>query len=255
MLRHTLRVASFLLLPLPLVAQAALPIGSKGSGTATSEAPVTFRYTPPGPGVLTIVVNGGDDLTITVLDADGQQLPDGSADTDANGKTGLEFLALPVGYAEPLQVVVSLLSEESGGGKFSISAAFLADEAFARAPDPDRRPSTAKSLTVGAASEETLNADEGDGWDWFKITATESMTLVIVTRMAEGTEGDLTLEAYTDGTFDTPAANSDQDLQGHTGNESVTVDVKAGQTVHVKVASLFGSGGASPYRISVGKVP
>jgi hypothetical protein len=131
----------------------------------------------------------------------------------------------------------------------------VADEGFARAADPDRRPSTAKALTVGAASEETLHADEGDGWDWFKVTASEAMTLVIVTRMAEGTEGDLTLEAFTGNDYSSPAANSDQDLQGHTGNESVTLDVQAGQTVHVKVASLFGAGGPAPYRISVGKVP
>ena len=256
MLRRTMSSLMLLILPLfPLLAQAALPMNAKANGTATTEAPATFRFTPSGPGVLTVVVKASDDVTIRVVDGDGQMLPEGSADNDVNGSTGLEFLALPVGYAEPLTVEVTMLSEEGGGGKFTISASFVAEEGFAKAPDPDRRPSTAKALNVGAASEETLNADEGDGWDWFKITASESMTLVIVTRMAEGTEGDLTIEAYTDGAFDTPAANSDQDLQGHTGNESVTVDVKAGQTVHVKVASLFGSGGASPYRISVGKVP
>jgi hypothetical protein len=256
MLRRTLRVASLLSLPLfPLIAQAPLPMGTKGSGTATTEAPATFRFTPAGPGVLTVVVKGSDDMTIRVVDGDGQVLPDGTADNDVNGSTGLEFLALPVGYAEPLVVEVAMLSEEGGGGKFTIAASFVAEDAFARAPDPDRRPSTAKALTVGAASEETLNADEGDSWDWFKITANEAMTLVIVTRMAEGTEGDLTIATFTDNDFATSVADSDQDLQGHTGNESVTVDVKAGQTVHVKVASLFGSGGASPYRISVGRVP
>lgn len=256
MLRRTLSVASLMALPLvSLVAQAALPMNGKANGTATTDAPATFHFTPTGPGVLTVVVKGTDDLTIRVLDTDGQMLPEGSADKDANGSTGLEFLALPVGHAEPLVVEVAMLSEESGGGKFTIAASFVVEESFARAPDPDRRPSTAKALTVGAASEETLNADEGDSWDWFKITASESMTLVIVTRMAEGTEGDLTIGTFTDNDFATSVADSDQDLQGHTGNESVTVDVKAGQTVHVKVASLFGSGGASPYRISVGRVP
>ncbi len=256
MLRRTLSVVTLMLVPLvSLVAQGSLPMTGKANGTATTDAPATFRFTPTGPGVLTVVVKGADDFTIRVLDGDGQMLPDGSADNDVNGSTGLEFLALPVGYAEPLVVEVAMLSEESGGGKFTIAAGFVVEESFARAPDPDRRPSTAKVLAVGAASEETLNGSEGDAWDWFKITANEPMTMVIVTRMTEGTEGDLTLATFTDNDFATSVADSDQDLQGHTGNESVTVDVKAGQTVHVKVASLFGSGGASPYRISVGRVP
>ncbi len=256
MLRRVLSVALLVVLPsVSLVAQAALPIGARASGTASTDAPATFRFTPSGPGVLTVVVKGNDDLTIRVVDADGQMLPDGSADRDLNGSTGLEYLAVPVGYAEPLVVEVTLLSDDGSGGVFSIGASFVAEAAFERAPDPDRRPSLAKALTVGAASEESLNADEGDSWDWFKVTASEAMTVVVVTRMAEGTEGDLTLEAFVDNDFSTPTANSDQDLQGHTGNESVTIDLKAGQTVHFKVASLFGSGGTSPYRISVGKVP
>ena len=256
MLRRTLSVATLLSLPLmPVLSQAALPINGKANGTASSESPATFRFTPTGAGILTVVVRGADDLTIRVVDADGQMLPEGSADQDVNGSTGLEYLALPIGYAEPLVVQVALLSEADGGGAFSIAATFVAEEAFARAADPDRRPSLAKELTVGAATDESLNPEEGDAWDWFKITASEAMTLVIVTRMVEGTEGDLTIEAFAGESFTEPTADSDQDLQGHTGNESVTLDVRAGQTVHVKVASLFGTGGPSPYRISVGKVP
>lgn len=256
MLKRLLCVTAMLSLGgAPLWAQAALPMTGKVTGTTADEAPAKFRFTPPGPGVLTVVVRASDDVTIRVVDADGQMLPEGSADKDLNGATGLEFLALPVGNADPLTVEVTLLADEGGGGKFTIAASFVAEDGFARAADPDRRPSLAKALTVGAASDESLSADTGDSWDWFKITASESMTLVIVTRMAEGTEGDLTIEAYTEEKFDEPVANSDQDLQGHTGNESVTVDVKAGQTVHVKVASLFGTGGEAPYRISVGRVP
>lgn len=256
MLKRFLNVTAMLALGgASLSAQAALPMSGKATGTVSSEMPARFTFTPSGPGVLTVVVKAADDVTIRVVDADGQMLPDGSADNDVNGATGLEFLALPVGHADPLVVEVTMLSEEGGNGAFTIAGSFIAEAAFARAADPDRRPSLAKALTVGAASEESVNAGEGDAWDWFKVTATESMTLVIVTRMAEGTEGDLTIEAFTEGNFAEPVANSDQDLQGHTGNESVTVDVKAGQTVHVKVASLFGSGGAAAYRISVGKVP
>jgi hypothetical protein len=73
--------------------------------------------------------------------------------------------------------------------------------------------------------------------------------------MEEGTEGDLIVEAYLGGEFSEPTTQSDQDLQGHTGNESVTIDVKAGETVHIKVKSLGTSGDAAPYRLSIGRVP
>lgn len=243
------------LLALPLAAQTPLPIGSKATGTATSDAPAAFTYTPPGPGILTIVVRGSDDLTINVVDVDGQPLPGGTADNDNNGSLGLEYLALEVSRAETIRVQVTLLSEADGGGGFTISAAFLPEDGFAKPADPDRRPSLGRTLSVGTASEESINPDDGDLWDWFVIRATEAMTVTVMTRMTEGVEGDLTLSAFTNGNFEEHVAHSDQDMQGHTGNESVTVTLKAGDTLHLKVASLSESGGASPYRISVGRVP
>lgn len=73
--------------------------------------------------------------------------------------------------------------------------------------------------------------------------------------MDEEVDGDLALEVYLDGDFTTPAASSDQDLQGNLGNESVTVEVRAGQPMHIKVRSFHSSGAAIPYRISVTRVP
>jgi hypothetical protein len=249
------RLAVLSLLAVPLAAQAPLPIGSKASGTTSSEAPAEFRFTPPSAGVLTIVVRGNDDLTIQVVDEDGQLVPMGTADGDNNGSTGLEYLAVPIGQADPLRVRVTLLSDDGGSGAFTISAAFLAEEGFAQAADPDRRPSLARALTVGGAMEESLNPEEGDRWDWFVIRASEAMTVTVLTRMDEGSTGDLVLSAFTGGNMDAEIAHSDQDLQGHLGNESVTVALKAGDVLHIKVASLQDSGGAAPYRISVGRMP
>lgn len=249
------RLAVLSLLTVPLAAQAPLPMGSKASGITTSEAPAEFRFTPPSAGILTIVVHANDDVTIQVVDEDGQMLPNGSADGDQNGSTGLEFLAVPLGQTDPVRVQVTLLSEEGGSGAFTISAAFVAEEGFAQPADPDRRPSLARGLTVGAAIEDAVNPDEGDRWDWFVIRATEAMSVTVMTRMAEGTEGDLVLTAYTGGDFDSEVAHSDQDMQGHAGNESLTVSLKAGEALHVKVASLYESGGSAPYRISVGRMP
>ncbi|HRP07272.1 MAG TPA: hypothetical protein PLL69_02175 [Gemmatimonadales bacterium] len=224
-----------------LSAQGRLPIGTSGSGTASSEQPARFDFTPSGPGVLTIVVHAMDDVTIRVTDSDGQPLPEATVDRDYNGQLGLEFLAVPVSDEDPLRVEVTAY-DDSEGGSFTITASFIASEAFRKAADPDRRPSLAKPLAVGAASEESLDPDGGDGWDWFRITADQAMTVAIVTRMSEGNEGDLTLAVHAENAYDTALADSDQDLQGHTGNESVSVDLKAGQSVYVKVAALFGGG-------------
>jgi len=237
-----------------MVAQARLPMGTAASGTAAGGEPARFEFTPPGPGVLTIVVHAMDDVTIKVTDSDGQPVQEGMADRDFNGQLGLEFLAVPVTNEDPIRVEVTAY-DDSEGGNFTISASFLGNDGFRTPADPDRRPSLARALEVGAASEDSLEPDAGDGWDWFKVTANEAMTIAVVTRMAEGTEGDLTLAAYAANSYDTPLADSDQDLQGHTGNESVTVDLKPGDSVYFKVAALFGGGGTMPYRISVGRVP
>jgi hypothetical protein len=238
-----------------LQAQAALPIGSSASGTTSEDQPASFSFTPPGPGVLTVVVSGGDDLVIQVVDQDGQPLPNGRADGDNNGSTGLEFLALPVGNNDPLIVRIELLSEDAGSGAFVISAAFVREDGFNRPSDPDRRPSLARTVSVGAAIEESLNPAEGDQWDWYTIRASEAMTVAIVTRMNASDEGDLIIEAFTDNDFTEAVARSDQDLQGHNGNESVTIDLKAGQVLHFKITALWESGGLTPYRLSVGRVP
>jgi hypothetical protein len=77
--------------------------------------------------------------------------------------------------------------------------------------------------------------------------------MVIVTR-AVGESGDLVLEAYLDGKFGEVVERSDQDLQGDSANESVTVAVTKGQMVHVKVSGAFGRPSVK-YRISSSLIP
>ena len=49
------------------------------------------------------------------------------------------------------------------------------------------------------------------------------------------------LEVFGEADFSEPASRSDQDIDGNTGNESVAVSIAAGQTLYVKVSSLFPS--------------
>lgn len=251
-----LALACLLLLAVsaPLAAQSPLPVGSTAAGAlgANGEA-ARYRFQASGPGVLTVVAHGTEDLTLAVMDEDGQPVADGTADRDLNGNVGSELLSVVL--TEGGTYFVEVRSHGSSSGSFTVGGGWVAMPAFARPPDPDGRPSRAGRLTIGATHTDALHPDEGDQWDWFTLSVTERSTLVVVTRMDEGVDGDLALEVYLDGDYSTPAVSSDQDLQGNLGNESVTVDVRAGQPVHIKVRSLSSSGDAIPYRVSVTRVP
>jgi len=255
MCRRFLPILALLVVPPLASAQAPLPIGNPVAATlGDGGAAARYRFVASAAGVLTVAVSGTEDMLLAVLDEDGQPVPEGNADRDLNGNMGSELISVVLSYAGTYLVEVRGNGVETAA-KFTVAGAFVPMPAFARAPDPDRRPSQAHPLTVGAAHQDQLSPGDGDLWDWFSIKATEAMTLVVVTRMEEGVEGDLVLEAYLGTNYGEPTTQSDQDLQGHTGNESLTIDVKAGDTVYIKVKSLADSGDAAPYRLSVGKVP
>lgn len=99
-----------------------------------------------------------------------------------------------------------------------------------------------------------MDPSAGDHWDWFVIKAAQAGTLTVVTRQSgTGDAPDLRLEIYTDGDFSAVQDRSDQDLQNNTANESVSVQVAAGQAVHVKVAS--NSSRPAKYRLSSSLAP
>lgn len=228
-------------------------------GTPAKEAtaagePAVFSFRATAAGVLTVVVSASGDVRIRITDADGQEVPNGSADGDLGGNTGAELLAVPLSEAGNYLVEVVLLADE-GGADFTINASFLVEQVFARPADPDKRPSQAKVVTAGSASNDSIDPDGGDLWDWYKLTVAETGTLVFVTRVAEGVEGDLKIQAYVGEDYSEPTEESDQDLQGTLGNESVTLAVTKGQVIYVKVASLGTSGPKTEYRFSVGNIP
>lgn len=254
MLRPIVMLTAGFLLAVPLSAQSPLPINTTTTGRIGAEGQAArYQFTATSAGVLTVAVHGEADLTLAVSDVDGQPVPDGTADRDLGGSVGAEMLAVVLPEAGVYRIEVRSYGDEASG--FTIGASFVSLPAFARSPDPDGRPSRARSLAIGAAHTDELNPDAGDLWDWYTVPVTENVALVIVTRMDDGVDGDLALEAYLDNDFSTPAASSDQDLQGNLGNESVTVNVRAGQTLHVKVRSFHSGGGAVPYRVSVMRVP
>src|SRR5262245_50293539 len=233
-------------------AQTPLPLGAPQQGKVTSESPAEYTVVAKTAGLLAVAVSGDGDLAIQVADEDGQTLPEGSADRDLNGKNGHEMLSLLL--PEPGTYKVRVRAQ-GGSSTFQVGGSWLAFPAFAMAsPDPDRRPRSAKAIVMGKPHEDTLNSESGDGWDWFVMKPAQAGTLAIVTRPLGDGDADLVLEVYTDADFSKPAGRSDQDLQGNSANESVTINVTAGQQVHVKVAGAF-SRINTKYRLSSSLIP
>jgi hypothetical protein len=234
-------------------AQGPLPLGKMEQGKVGAGAPAEYTLVAKTAGVLVAAVRGDGDLVLQVTDEDGQVLPDGTADRDMNGSEGTEMVSMMI--PEPGTYRVRVRLQGGSNATFQINGSWLAFAPFASASsDPDRRPSSAKAVKSGEAIEDTLNSEAGDMWDWFVMKPSQSGTLAVVTRRVGESDTDLVLEVYLDGKYAEPADRSDQDLQGDNANESVTVGVKAGQTVHVKVSTAFGRANTR-YRLSSSVIP
>jgi hypothetical protein len=225
----------------------ALPLGKTAAGQVTSRAASIYRFNAQAAGVLTVAVHADADVTLTVTDEDGQALPDGTSDRDLYGSGGNEQVSVTLPEGGDYRVHVALLDGSSA--KFEIGAGWIAMPAFARASDPDRRPTLGTTLDIGRSHEDKLDGDAGDNWDWFSFTAKTSGTLTVILRSVNDDSPDLALELYTSDELAKPSVRSDDDLQGNTTNESATIDVKAGQKVYVKVMGATGNPSGS-YRLA-----
>jgi hypothetical protein len=233
--------------PAVMFAQAPLPLASPASGKAANGTPAVYQLVAKTAGVLTVAVQGSVDLVLVAADEDGQALQDGTSDRDLNGSQGTEQLAVTISEPGTYQVIVRL----QGGSEstFQIAGAWLPFPAFARATsDPDRRPGQARALKIGQAHEDGLDRNGGDAWDWFVFKVAQVGTLVVVTRPVGSDTPDLVLEAFLRESYSQAEERSDQDMQGNSAQESVSVNVAAGETVHIKVSTI--SSQAGKYRIS-----
>lgn len=249
-------LSSFLLLATlatPAAAQGALPIGAPQQGKVPSGGTAEYTFEAKTAGVIVAAINGEPDLVLQVVDADGQTIQDGRSDRDLDGSAGKELISVIL--PEPGTYRVRVTVNGSGAATFEIGGGWMSFPVFARKnPDPDRRPGNARAADVGKAIEDTLDSNEGDNWDWFVLTPTQGGSLAIVTRRSGDGEADLMLEAFLDGNYSEPVQRSDQDLQGDNANESLIVNVKPGQRVHVRVSRVF-SDGTTRYTLSSSLVP
>lgn len=240
-----------MLVPVAASAQVPLPLEGPVSGRTTDERPAEYTVVARSAGVLSVAVQGTGDLMLQLLDEDGQTLPDGTADRDLNDKPGTELLSVTIGEPGTYRVHVRMQAGKSS--EFQIGGALLPFPPFARPADPDRRPAQARALQPGKPHEDTLDPGDGDAWDWFAFKVPQAGSLVVLTRPLDGTDADLVLEVFTEGDFSRAVDRSDQDLQDNTSNESVTVNVAAGQIVHVRVTNA--SRAMAKYRLSSSFIP
>lgn len=238
----------------PVAAQTrpALPMSGPTQATVNDEQPAEFTVSARTAGVLSVAVQGTGDLALQLVDEDGQVLPNGSADRDLTGNEGMELLSTTV--TEPGTYLVRVRLQGGSQSTFSIAGGFVSFPPFQQPGDPDRRPGGARAIGVGKPLEDSLSPASGDAWDWYVIKAAEEGTLTIVTRqVGNGDAPDLVLELFTEGKFGESQDRSDQDLQGNAANESVSVQVTAGQAVHVRVSGAITN--AAKYRLSSSLAP
>ncbi|MBT8398234.1 MAG: hypothetical protein HKO65_01825 [Gemmatimonadetes bacterium] len=240
--------------PLPALGQAPVTLvsGELLEGSISWEGPTLFGFSAETAGVLTVVVRAADeaDLFLLVTDADGQPLPEGRSDQDLGGDAGAEQFAVTLPRAGSYQVRVETFG--GGEGSFKIGVSWLPFPGLAVPADPDGSPSSATRIRVGQETRsDAIDGAKGDYWDWFVLKAEKGGTLTVTTRAEEG---DLILEAFTPGEYAEALERSDQDLQGNSGNEAVTLIAEAGEEFYFKV-SAFSAGASVPYRLQVGFIP
>lgn len=205
-----------------------LVLNAVTDGVTRDSDPTSYRFEAEGPGLLTVAVRAKnrDDMTIEIYNERGQQL--GRCDIDFGGNTGAEHLAVPVAEAGMYRVVVDPLG---AGGPYWIGSSWLAfQELEAMAP---ATPDDAIEVTPGEPQDGAVGV--GANEQWYIFTAPSEGLLVFSTGDADG---DLVIEAYNEDRFDQHVQYSDQDRNGHSGNERILLDMVEGQVVYFKVRPL-----------------
>ena len=210
-----------------------------------------LMFNPEASGLLVVMVNGRDDLSLVVLDRYGQDLLDGYGDMDLGGNMGSESVNVPLAAGEEVRVVVQTFEE---AGTAELLAVFVPVEGLGGDPDdPHGNPDEALDLPLGEALSESIDDDAGDRRDWYLVHTERDGHLTIFTDGANtpqaagddnfggDTSLDLSLEVFAEDRYRTPLAYADSDTQDDFARESVTLRVKAGEAYYARVSG-YGSG-------------
>lgn len=224
-----------LLAVLPSLAMAeSLPLGETIEGSTGNPDIASYEFQTESAGVLTVIVRATSDVVINVVDELGVQIVDGYVDTDYYGDGGAEQGAIIIGEAGDYQVRIEPLS---GTADFVLAANWLPFEAVGRKADPQGTPDESIHMGIGKIYNGLIRESLGDRQDWYRVEAARDGVLNVSTRTPGS---DVVLEYYQDGNFGSSVERSDQDLDGDTGRESITVNAREGQ-VYYFVVTAFSS--------------
>jgi hypothetical protein len=234
----------------PLVAQAPdLAWGQQTPVLVTEDKPAIYAIQLDEPGIVTVAAAGvGEiDLWVSVADESSQEIFDARIDHDARELPHGEFGSVAV--TKPGRYLV-VAGSWSGQSVVQLKATFTAVPGLVHRDDPQGDPGQAVELTLGQPLEQSLNLDEGDRRDWFKLVPEQTGRVVVTTRTPDGSDLDVLLEAYDANAFWDSAHYSDEDLNDSYGHEKLDLDVRRGEPIYLRVEAWDdGNEGALPYTI------
>lgn len=198
-----------------------------------------WRVSVPGPGHLTVTLSGRDasaDLQLEVYDSEAEKLLEQS--TTAAGREELSWELSDRGT-----YLVKVYAEAAGD-----ASAYQLSTWFTVAPNAnsglDRTATGARELSVGRSARNSVNFDDGDKTDWWKVETPGPGTLVLELE-ADRFMADLNMNVYTSG--DSTLVDSSSATQN--SREIVTVDVKEKGWYYVEIYA-HGAGDESKYRVT-----
>ncbi len=198
-----------------------------------------WRVSVPGPGRLTVTLNGRNadaDLQLEVYDSEAEKLLEQS--TTASGREELAW-----DLSDRGSYLVKVYAEAAGD-----ASAYQLSTWFTVEPNAnsglDRTATGARELSVGRSARNSVNFDDGDRTDWWKVETPGPGVLVLA---LEGDEfmANLDLNVYTVG--DSALVGSSTEFQS--SREEVTVNVEKDGWYYLEVFAKE-AGDESKYRVT-----
>ena len=229
---------------LPVAAVAADPPAPAQPGVMqrhfpTYDAPAEVGFVAAEPGVLTVmVVNGrGEDMVAVVVDDNRQDLPDGWIDNDPALLNGGEIGVVALPAAGSYSVLVYPWDEAAGPTVAEVTLGFQPLAALESPADPQGKPLAAAVLEPGVEVGGALGLIPGDRRDWYTLKVERDGPVQLTLRVPAVADADLLLQVFEPGVYWRSIFYADGTDEQIMGNETMTIDGRAGETLYVRVGA------------------
>jgi len=199
-----------------------------------------FTYQAEGPGVLTLVVRSNSDVVINVTSAAGGPVAGGRIDIDFEGNGGAEQGAVVLPTKGNYKVTVQPFDPGQGLAVYHIGASFFGAPLLAGMAPVD--PATAPALEAGKVVDGKLPAGRNGTLYVYKAKSNGVLTVDVQA------DCDVILTSFL-GDLQNVGTRADDDLNGDTGHESITLDVREGQTYFFAITPFGGAAAEANLKI------